>query len=235
MYVFFLVAQGGRGLPLRWPPTPVLFSTRGPVGVNTDDDDSLCPQSNEPAPGPPMLATPPSGSVCFAVVFARHGVHSEKSTIFPCPRQPTPVFPAAPHVAYFIGKSRELTRASMPVSFPLFFYFSLLLQWENQVVEDLQSLSCVPRHYLFGKHGNKDVLVMELLSGEDMSALRCVGRRRFCLRRVVLLLSSLLTASTAVAVTVSSLPALVLLCDVARLVQRGRFRSGDLRRWGKSL
>ncbi|CAM9904492.1 unnamed protein product [Hapterophycus canaliculatus] len=47
-----------------------------------------------------------------------------------------------------------------------------VLKWENQVVEDLQSLSCVPRHYLFGKHGNKDVLVMELLSGEDMSALR---------------------------------------------------------------
>ncbi|CAM9891863.1 unnamed protein product, partial [Sphacelaria rigidula] len=45
-------------------------------------------------------------------------------------------------------------------------------QWENQVVEDLQSLKCVPRHYLFGRHGNKDVLVMELLSGEDMSALR---------------------------------------------------------------
>lgn len=47
------------------------------------------------------------------------------------------------------------------------------------MVEGLQSLSCVPRHYLFGKHGNKDVLVMELLSGEDMSALRlviwCVG------------------------------------------------------------
>lgn len=51
------------------------------------------------------------------------------------------------------------------------------VQWENQVVEDLQSLSCVPRHYLFGKHGNKDVLVMELLSGEDMSALRCVRCR----------------------------------------------------------
>lgn len=40
------------------------------------------------------------------------------------------------------------------------------------MVEDLQSLKCVPRHYLFGRHGDKDVLVMELLSGEDMSALR---------------------------------------------------------------
>ena len=48
----------------------------------------------------------------------------------------------------------------------------LYLQWENQVIEALQSLSCVPRHYFFGMHDNKDVLVMELLSGEDMSALR---------------------------------------------------------------
>lgn len=48
----------------------------------------------------------------------------------------------------------------------------LHIKWENQVIEDLQSLACVPRHYFFGRHGNKDVLVMELLSGEDMSALR---------------------------------------------------------------
>ncbi|CAM9973771.1 unnamed protein product, partial [Ascophyllum nodosum] len=47
-----------------------------------------------------------------------------------------------------------------------------VLRWENQVIEALQSLSCVPRHYFFGMHDNKDVLVMELLSGEDMSALR---------------------------------------------------------------
>ena len=40
------------------------------------------------------------------------------------------------------------------------------------MIEALQSLSCVPRHYFFGMHDNKDVLVMELLSGEDMSALR---------------------------------------------------------------
>lgn len=46
------------------------------------------------------------------------------------------------------------------------------IQWENHVIEALQSLTCVPRHYFFGMHGSKEVLVMELLSGEDMSALR---------------------------------------------------------------
>lgn len=57
-------------------------------------------------------------------------------------------------------------------SLSLMLLVGCLLKWENQVIEDLQSLSCVPRHYLFSRHGNKDVLVMELLSGEDMSALR---------------------------------------------------------------
>ncbi|CAM9731671.1 unnamed protein product [Choristocarpus tenellus] len=45
-------------------------------------------------------------------------------------------------------------------------------QWENDVLKGLQALPYVPRHYQFTKHGNRDALVMELLSGEDMSALR---------------------------------------------------------------
>lgn len=49
-----------------------------------------------------------------------------------------------------------------------------VLKWENEVLRSIQSLPYVPRHYWMGDFGDgkRQAVVMQLLEGEDMSALR---------------------------------------------------------------
>mmetsp|Transcript_13580 Transcript_13580/g.17890 ORF Transcript_13580/g.17890 Transcript_13580/m.17890 type:complete len:479 (+) Transcript_13580:164-1600(+) len=50
-----------------------------------------------------------------------------------------------------------------------------VLKWEHEVLFNIQSLECVPRHFWFGnigEGGKRQALVMQLFGGEDMSALR---------------------------------------------------------------
>jgi serine/threonine protein kinase len=49
---------------------------------------------------------------------------------------------------------------------------SSVLKGESSVLLKVQSLACVPRHVAYLQHDTRDVLIMELLTGEDVRNLR---------------------------------------------------------------
>jgi serine/threonine protein kinase len=49
---------------------------------------------------------------------------------------------------------------------------SSVLRWEGQVMQIISQASCAPQFYSMGQHEQRDYLVMELLTGEDMASLR---------------------------------------------------------------
>lgn len=49
---------------------------------------------------------------------------------------------------------------------------SSVMKWESMVMLDLSSISTIPKFNYYGHEHGRDYMVMELLTGEDMSSLR---------------------------------------------------------------
>lgn len=70
---------------------------------------------------------------------------------------------------------------------------SSVMKWEGDVLVALAGVPCVPHLIHYGKENGRDYLVMELMSGEDMSALRDRTRLNVKSRLIPIEIASYLT------------------------------------------
>jgi serine/threonine protein kinase len=70
---------------------------------------------------------------------------------------------------------------------------SSVMKWEGRVMNDLSSEPKLPKFKEYGRENNRDFLVMELFTGEDMAALRDRVRQTSSSRFIPLEIVSYLT------------------------------------------
>lgn len=70
---------------------------------------------------------------------------------------------------------------------------SSVMKWESMVMTDLSSISTIPKFKYYGHEHGRDYMVMELLTGEDMSSLRDRSRLSIPSRLLPMEVASLLT------------------------------------------